>query len=125
MKTEMNVGDLMPKLPSDEKQDALNIGSREKAYNISPSTAVCTGCKRNKSLDEFHKNRGKPNGHQAHCKACTSAKKKRSYKRKQRQQKVGDGFSVQVCGNIATCDLTGFVDTFAESVRELVDHEKL
>lgn len=125
MKTENTVVDLKTTIASDLKQVELNLGTKHLEGQKGPLFHICSKCNRQKILDDFHKNKAKPNGHQAHCKSCTSKHKKTLYKKKSRQKQIENGFQVSVCGKSSHIDLSGFSATLAEAVRELVDHEKL
>ena len=41
--------------------------------NDSPVTAECTGCRRQKPITEFHKDRHNPNGYRRRCKDCNTS----------------------------------------------------
>lgn len=125
MKTENTVVDLKTTIASDLKQVELNLDTKPIEDEKGPAFCLCTKCNIQKNLDDFHKNKAKPNGHQAHCKSCTSKQKKTLYKKKERQKKIENGFQVSVCGKPSHDDLSGFSTTLAEAIRELVDHEKL
>ncbi len=119
-----NVVDLCP-LVSNDKQIVLSTereacGSREETNDF-----VCTKCGRRKRSDDFHKNKAKPNGLQAHCKVCTSKQKKILYKKRLRKKNVENGFQVSIHGTHSEADLSEFSRIFADVVRELLDHEKL
>ncbi len=125
MKTENTVVDLNTTIASDLKQVELNMGVQTCESKIGLSIHLCTKCNKQKTPENFHKNKAKPNGLQAHCKACTSKQKKAVYKKKERKKQIENGFQVSVCGKPSNLKLSDFSTTLAEAVRELVDHEKL
>ena len=47
---------------------------------LGPSRKRCTMCKQWKPLDEFHRNRRKPDGRQVRCRACNIETNKRWYR---------------------------------------------
>jgi len=125
MKTENTVVDLNTTIASDLKQVELNLGDKTQEGKNGLITHACTKCNKQKPPNNFHKNKAKPNGLQAHCKTCTSKQKKAGYKKKSHKKQIENGFQVSVCGKPSNLKLSDFSMTLAEAVRELVDHEKL
>ncbi len=72
MKTENNVGDL-PQLPSDDKQDELNL---EKNGTPRKDVKSCSVCNNEKPLGDFYSKGGRTD---SACKACQKKKKKTKY----------------------------------------------
>ena len=122
----MDMRDLQHGLNSDSSLggvDVVELESTEPHYDN--RLKVCTRCGSSKSLCDFHKNKSRPDGLQAHCKTCTSRSKREKYKAKKRRLRQANGLSVEVCGNPSDEVIDAFSIIYVEAIKGLIENGKL
>ena len=82
---------------------------------------LCLSCNKVRNLTEFHSNKSKYDGLQAHCKRCVAIVKKKKYIKKKKEVR----FKMEIYGCLENEVIGSFSDVFSEAVLNLVDDGKL
>ena len=90
-----------------------------------PSTKICTTCSKQKSAEEFHKNRSKPGGLDSSCKTCVVGRKKRRRKKAKKARLETTSLQSTICGSVDSDNVLEFCEAFSESLKDLLYDKKL
>lgn len=102
----------------EKQQIELNVSTE---LTSPTESKLCSSCNKTRKLIEFHRNKSKRDGYQAHCKRCVAVMKKKKYLKKKREIR----FRSEIYGCLEDEAIVSFSDVFSESILNLVDDGKL